>query len=516
MLKKVNAEVQNVLSIIEGLHRFLDRVTGTTVDPKLEEFIINKDGVLNNNLHFLQETHQEGKPNADATTEGQSVLIIGYLYCYLGTGDKRYLERAEWYWEAYVEWWYKHQPVPETPQRWICNWIINGKEPVLANYPLNPLDPTHGGFKGIEFDWVNGFTKIPHGAPYWGEYLDVATFAFDGALSYDSINASVKAINPDGSTDWDNDGVEYPIDWIILWTGDKVNWDGDVLSSGHTLEEIGSVQLQDTTVQGIHKFNFATRNPVEHGGYLIDRNEPMHNRPIHTPLGDIVNNMGNAADGEVWFLDACYLMWRVTGKEIYKKALDSVHYTANEYTFIDSSNKFFRRDITANTPFTEGISYYYTYPSDIEVVFSRDEFGYIKAVPASPCDLTLEQKAVVFRVDSNSSIRTNYGGADINGNPVQAEIKIAIDDIKTGDGIEYVAPFPKKETTTVDEITLPITNFVREADDDGNSYLIASESATADYGDALAEELYTTGIIVNGEPRTANTVKTTFSTPNGD
>ena len=517
MFDKSQAGTQNVRSIIEGLHRFMKRTTGLTNDPIEDKYVVNPDYVLNNNLHFLQRTQQEGKPNADATTEGQSVLIIGYLYCYLGTGNDEYLEHAKKYWDAYVRWWYKGQPIPANPQRWICNWIINGKEPVLANYPLNPLQPTQGGFQGVEFNWVDGFLKIPHGAPNWGEYLDVATFAFDGALSYDSIKASVKGIFPDGSTNWDEEGVEYPVDWLILWTGDKVNWDGDVLSSGHTEEEKGSVQLKDTTLQGIHKFNYATRNPVEHGGYMIARNEPFHNRPIHTPLGDIINNMGNAADGEVWFLDACYLMWKATGEAKYKQALDCVHFTANEYTFIDLTNKFFRKDLLANTPFTEGISYEYTFPST-EVRYSRDGEGYINIAAPAPCDVSLEQQAVVFRINNGSKIRTTYGGVGEDGSPVKAEVKIFIADNKTSDGLAYVAALPPKVGTIIEEIATPITDFVLEYDQYGQKYLLASESATADYGDAIVTQRYTSGItgptLVDGS-RTANTIKAQFPTGDG-
>lgn len=512
MFKKSEANIQNILSILEGHSRFIDRVTGTTVDPKLEEYILNEDGVLNNNLHYLQNTQQEGKPNADATTEGQSVMIIGFLYCYLGTGDVHYLEKAEWLWDAYAEWWYRHQPVPDTPQRWVCNWIINGKEPVLANYPIDPIDPSHGGFKGVELNWVNGRSQVAHNAPYWGQYLDVATYAFDGALSYDSIKASVKALKPNGTTDWDKEGVQYDVDWLILWTGDKVNWDGDVLSSNHTEAEKGTVQLQDTTVQGIHKFNFATRNPVEHGGYIIDRNEPFHNRPLHTPLGEIVNNMGNAADGEVWFLDACYLMWQVTGREKYKKALDCVHFTANEYTFIDSSNKFFRRDPVANTPFTEGISYDYTYPST-EISYIRDSEGYIEATPEIATKMSLEQKSVVFRADNGSSVRTTFGGVDSGGNPIQAEIKIGVSPLKTGEGLDYSAALPSKLSGEIEAVEIPLTHFVRSTKDNGDKYLLASESATTDYGGCTATLMYRTDIegpTLGSGARTANTIKADF------
>ncbi|MGK7530354.1 hypothetical protein, partial [Salmonella enterica] len=83
--------------------------------------------------------------------------------------------------------------------------------------------------------------------------------------------------------------------------------------------------------------------------------------------------MGNAADAEVWFIDACYLLWRITGEPRYKAALDSVFYTAHEYTYIDAKDKFFRRSKLAETPFTDGISYDYKYPSTVEVAYSRDE-----------------------------------------------------------------------------------------------------------------------------------------------
>src|SRR3990167_7050679 len=80
----------SALSMIEGHHRFLQRNTGDTIDATLQHYVQNTQGVV-----------------------------------------------AVWYWKAYEAYFYAGQPIPETPQRRIANWIVNAKEPVLANWPLN-------------------------------------------------------------------------------------------------------------------------------------------------------------------------------------------------------------------------------------------------------------------------------------------------------------------------------------------------------------------------------------------
>ncbi|WP_299262883.1 phage tail protein [uncultured Psychrosphaera sp.] len=505
---------QNVLSIIEGHDRFLKRNTGLTNDAQVEFFAINPDGVLNNNRHFLQKTQMEGKPNADATTEGQSVLILSYIYCYMATKDPQHLESAKKYWDAYVAYWYNGQPIPETTQRWVCNWIINGKEPVLANYPLNETAPTHGGFKGIEFDFIDGLTLIPHGAPHWGEYMDIGKFAFIGVLSFDSIKASVKQENPDGSTNWDEDGIQYDVDWIITWEGKKVNWDGNVLSEGHTLEEVGTVQLKDI-VTGTLKFNYATRNPVEHGGYLIGRNECMHNRPLHVPVSANNGFLGNAADGEVWFLDACYLMHKVTGEQKYYDALQCVLYTAHEYTLIDSTDRFFRKDAAARTPFTDGISYDYTYPST-EPEFSRDEDGYILATLAGGEDVTLEQKAIKFRITKDSLCQVVWGGVTSTGTSLKADIEMDI--TRPGSTVEdsYVVNVPESTSALPVDYRIPLSKFSRRKTDEGEDYIVAKGSGVTDYGTCTYQDSFETDIQgVNITARDSNVVTASFPDDDG-
>lgn len=171
-MSRVKHNIDNTFQLIEGLVQFLERNTGLTIDPTVQHYIINPQNVLANNRHFINWTAQEGQPNGDATTEGQSVLITGFAYAYLATGDKKYLESAEKYWQAYIDHFFGGQPIPDPPAKYRPNWIINGKEPRLAHYPLTDDGyPTHGGFKGSMMTWINGRTVIPKGAPHWGGIL---------------------------------------------------------------------------------------------------------------------------------------------------------------------------------------------------------------------------------------------------------------------------------------------------------------------------------------------------------
>ena len=476
--------IANALSMIEGHHRFLNRNTGDTNNSQTDFYVVNNQGVLANNRHFIANSRMEAQPNGDATTEGQSLQIIGYAYAYLATGKSEYLDKAIYFFDAYVDYFYKGQPIPETPQRWICNWIVNGKEPVLANYPVDSDYPTHSGFKGSEFTYVNGLTVIPHGSPHWGQYLDLATFAFEGALAWDAVNASVKGINPDGSTNWDTDGEQYDVDWIITWEGHKVDSDGNVISSNHPESEKGSIQLKDTSLNGTYKTNYATKQPVEYGGYLIGRNEVQHNRPCHVPLLGDVTQLGNAADAEEWFLDACYLLWKITGKDRFKKAFDSVRYTLQEYTLIDAQDMFFRRSEYATTPHTDGISYSFTYPSGLESVYSRDSEGYINIQLPDSAQESLEQQSIWFRINQLTNVLTEFGGIGNTGSPVRASIQLLISLTKDeADGMWWGTSLQDSTSLSPVSKTFGINSLARLEKPEGGDYIIADPRSIIEYGD---------------------------------
>lgn len=504
--------IQSALALIEGHHKFLVRNTGLTNNAQLEHYVVNPDGVLSNNRHFIAASQMEYQPNGDGTTEGQSLQILGYCYAYLATLKQEYLDKAIWYFDAYVNHYYAGDPIPETPQRWISNWIVNSKEPVLSNWPIDVDSPTHSGFKASLQTYTNGICKIPHGAPHWGQYLDKAVQAYDGTLTWDAINATVQKLNPDGSTNWAEYGLSWEVEWIINWEGKKIDWNGVVLSTGHAEIDKGTVALKDRTVQGVHKTTYGNRQPVEYGGMLIPRNAVQHNRPLHVPLLGGTNQRGNAADGEEWFMDACYLLWKITGEARYKKAMDSCEFTLMEYTHIDRVDRFFRQTTDASTPFTDGISYDFTYPSDTPILYGRDAQGYITAACDVPVSLSLEQQAVWFRIKQTSAIRNTYGGLGRDGSPlvVSARIQTSID--KDPEKlVTWSLPLPISDSADVKVVDAGVSGMIKTTKDDGSEYILADLRAVA-HADAITSVAkYVDGII---DGRSGMVVESFF--PNDD
>lgn len=538
-----------VLTMIHGHYDFLIRNTGTTHDARQQHFIMNPQGVLSNNRHFIADTMAEYQPNGDGTSEGQALLIIGNALVYMATGDRRFLDAAEHAWQAYITYFYAGQPIPETPRRYVCNWLVNSKEPVLAHYPLNPDVPTQGGFKCVPLVFTNGQARIPHGPPFWGEYLDVATFAHRGHMAWDAINATVRPIEEDlaGAIDWQQvydqhrmvgaqpwsskawiDWAAYlgqpsytvrwsgaaaptlPVRWLTTWAGTKVDvGQGEILQEGIAPADRGIVQLEDTTVNGVYLLNFAVKLPLEHGGYLFARNEPWHNRPVHVPL-PAIHHMGNASDAEVWFIDACYLMWRITGQDKYQKALACAFFTAHEYTLIDASDRFFRQSKGANTPFTDGISYDFFYPGAMEVSYGRDADGYITIQTDQSGQHFLEQQAIHFRVDEEAKLRVAFGGLGEDGAPVGCRVFLDVKASKadTGPADWYALTLPKSTSLMPVAHDIPLTSLAKVLDPaTGEDYLIADARAVTEYGGCTWEESFEQGVY---DGRAANVINAFF------
>lgn len=556
-----DGRINNALSLMAGHQRWVERNTGLTNDPHQDHYIQNPDGVLSNNRHFIADTQMEYQPNGDGTTEGQAIHILGYLHAYLATNNPLYLDKAIWHWDAYVKYFYRGQSIPETPQRWICNWILNSKEPCLANYPVDPKEPTHGGFKCVPLEFHNGKAQIPHGAPFWGEWLDVVTYAHRGHMTWGAINASVQTIKEDleGAIDWQrvyddfrlfeteepynpmawidwasylgypsytvnwggesSRGQTLPFTWMAAWTNNKIGigrgpddqlWDGDIIETGIPDSEIGTIQLRDTTINGVYLVNYAVRLPVELGGYMFERNECWHNRPVHTPFLGGVGQLGNAADAEVWFIDACYMLWRITGEERYKKALESVFYTAHEYTYIDSLDRFFRQSTAANTPFTDGISYDFTHPELTKIEYGRDAAGFITIHAGEASQHYLEQQSIWFRVDSNSKIRATYGGVGNSGEMVGCKVMLDVSQTKeeVPNPTWYGLDLPKSASMTPVARDIPITSLALMTNPTTNEdYIVADARAVTDYGGCTWAEAFETNVL---DGRSATVINATF------
>ena len=489
-----------VVNALNKHYQFLINNTGETYDPQLQHYVFNPQWVLANNRHFIASTRMEAQPNGDATTEGQSLEVIGAALTYIATGDEKWLQLAQNCFDAYLTYFYveAQNPMPAAPAPWYCNWVVNGKEPVPADYPVDTYTPTHSGFKSVLLNYVNGQTQVPQGAPYFGEYLDLATFAFDGALAWDAVNASVKALFEDGSTNWDADGTQYDVDWIITWEGKKIGFDGevrDVDSEGNPViypqSQYGTIQLQDTTVNGQHKTNFACRVPEDLGGTMIERNVPQHNRPCHVPV--TINNMGNAADAEEWFGDAAYLMWRITGQFKYWLVWQCVLETCRLYANIDSQDRFFRQTTNASTPFTDGIAYYWTYPSDQAVTFGRDENGFITIDSQGGVKVTLEQQAIWFRVSPESIVRVTCGGVDSQQNAltITASLVLAPDKNDSAQQTTWAIPIPPTLSPTAIQHDIPITSLYQATNPATNEmYIVADPRIFVDQGNTTVQMVW--------------------------
>lgn len=482
-MSKLLPTAQDVVNLVIGHERFLLKNTGLTNDSSQDHYVFNPQNVLANNRHLKSISQMEGQPNGDATTEGQSLQILGYIYMYRGTKEQYWLDRAIAMFDAYVDHFYQGQPIPDDPEnsRWLCNWIINGKEPVLANWPIDFDSPTHSGFLGSPMTWTNGRTQIPTGAPNWGEYLDKATFAFDGALAWNTIVADVRAVLPDGSTDWNTKGTKWDVDWVVDYLGRKVDWDGNILEQVATLPK-GTVQLKDTTVNGVHKLCYANCQPVEHGGYLIGRNEAWHNRPLRVPVTKL-GNLGNAADAELWFCDAAYQLWDITKEKRYYNAWRASWKMCLDYSNIDAYDKFFRQSTYDQTPWTDGISYDYGYPSSRVVTYSRDKDGYIVAHVDRAAQHTMEQQSVAYEIDDAAEIHINVGGLDINGKPLTVTVAMELADSKTGTettGWKINLPDTPADGS-IASYTIPMTS-MSLANNPAGDFIIADNRVMSDWG----------------------------------
>ncbi|MEQ5186848.1 phage tail protein, partial [Providencia alcalifaciens] len=170
---------------------------------------------------------------------------------------------------------YQGQEIPDPPHdRWLSQWIINGKDPTLSNWPINFDEPTNSGFIDTEIMFVDGTCQIPHGAPYWGEYLDIVTQAYRGVLSYPNINARVVELNNDGSINWSQKGESVELGWLIDLYGRKIDNQGHILEE-RAIEPKGYVKMA-SPINGLWKLCHANIQPVEQGGFLITRNMAWH------------------------------------------------------------------------------------------------------------------------------------------------------------------------------------------------------------------------------------------------
>ncbi|KAA8734911.1 phage tail protein [Acinetobacter qingfengensis] len=487
-----NGYYQNALQMIKGHEHFLINATGLTEDAELQHYLINPDEIIANALHFSNKSAMQGYPNGAAYSEAQSIQILGYAYCYLATKEQYWLDRAITMFDGYMNWFYFGQNIPAEPQNMIAHWAINGKEPFLSHYPIDWISPSASGFLGISLNYVNGIAKIPHDSPYFGQYLDKATYAFIGHLAWQSLVAEVRHIDATGVVDWNTAGTQYDVDWIINWQGYKINSDKQVVSTGHSDAEKGTICLKNSSVNGEIKTNFTCRVPVEHGGYLIKRNELIFQEPCEVPIAN--GNAQQASDAEEWFADAAYLLYKITGEDKYRIMWKTAIKVCNDYADIDLTDKFFRQDLTANTPFTDGTSYGYSYPNTVSVTYGRDANGYITIASDVAVQHTIEQKAVWWKVDNTANIVLNYACVDSDGNIPTVTCTFKLGPNKNEEGVtEYSATLPSSASMTTYNVKL--SSFVKTTTASGIEYITGKSNAHSSYGNTIKSVTWGEGML---------------------
>lgn len=426
---------QPVQSMADGFVKFLDNNTGRTDDYRKDHFISNPEHIIANNRHYNYNSLMMGWPNENAPTEATAMAILGFLHLYIASDYKNadYLKRAEEYWDAYTKSFFGGVPIPDTPTYWPDNWVINGKEPKLSCYPINWSIPYSSGFLDVELKYTNGRAKVPYGSPYWGEYLTYAYQAYKGELGYECVKAFVQKYNDDGSVNWDanGNGESHLVDWIVNEDHKKIkfngNWGGvsaDIIEDPAT-EDIGTIQLVDTDVNGTYKTTFAAKLPVDKGGYEIQRNEAYICWPLQVPVA--VANLQPASDATEWFLDATHILYTITGEEKYKKAFQSEDLTLYTMANFSERLKYFRI-CKGNYGFKTdglGISYSWSPNATIKPAYTRSSAGYLITTCHEGGKVWLDNKGTwtSFKEGGNGLIHVELAGSNPDVMSYKVEIR---------------------------------------------------------------------------------------------
>lgn len=448
---RIQHGIDNVYQMIEGHRKCLDNNTGLTVSPASQNFLVDPE-------HLIANGWKGSTISNDWTTpEAQAVLIMGYVEVYKATEDEFWLDRAKACWDAFDKY-------------LTGNFAVEGKCNRISHYPLaDDGIPQHGGFKGVSISFNNGRAKIPSGSPNWGEYLDIAIMAYDGALGCNSMNSDVYA-GTDDVPDWYASGTKYLVDWYIAWDGNRYWANGKVADTGHAASEYGTVQLADTSVNGTHKLNYAVRLPVAQGGKEINHYDPVITYPCNVTAPD----QPVPVDALAMWCDASYALYSITYKSKYFEAYNKAHSELLAYCNPNAYDMIYRRTTAMRAPFTDGnVTIIGNKPA-----LSRDAEGYINVGMGArkPCEIV--QHGLTYKVNKDSSAVIEFGGENVLFQPY-----FTIDD-GYGKNIEYRVGVPFGGTS-VQANSFEIRDFVRVSPEFGESYLLPKEERLTASGGAV-------------------------------
>lgn len=513
-----------------GHLRFIERLRGFTTDRTQQHYVINPEGVVAERRHYDPNIYL---PNGYASTELQANTILGYLQVYITTGKKEFLDRAISYFNTYLTVFYRGQSIPKDGGIIKANFAVNGKEPVLSHYPINVNDPKSSGYKGVPIVITNGVAQIPHGAPFWGEYLDIAAFAHRGHMETESIDGRVKDIknvidwsvvyqhyrilDPVNITDsrawvnWNgylNNTEGYTLDWGATFQTPKaisriVTADGNIinnstrqiLETGKEIFDRGLIYFEDTTLNGVYLVNYAVKLPAGNGGRVINRNEPVDTVPLFVPVEGTTGaaktkHYLNNIEVEQWVAEIAYTLNLYTENK-YLDLYQSVMTNIQSYVGITDNDKFFTQSTEIGVPFLAGRTIDGIKPVGSRIRYDRDIDGYISISTYNPFELFVEQQLMWSRINAQSILTTTYGGRATNSTSVRfiLDVNLGIDKVSESGDILYTYELPPA-IGPVKKVDIPFSKLRRKLRLDGTPYLLADYETSVVSGNAVLKLQY--------------------------
>lgn len=451
-----NASKNNTLvyvrSLINGFVNFLQNNTGEIVDPTRQRYIINNQHIIGATKQTDDTVAQQGQPNNIAKSADQALLIIGLIQAYVGykPTNPQLLSLAEQYWNSYVANFYNSR-VPTSKTLWVANKYVNGKQPVLMNYPLSDDEvPQHGGFKSVDVLFTNGVGKIDSGSPKQGEFLDKVTKIYDGVLTKNTID-SQSVDTDDDIVLYDVPSKTYQLNSFVDRLCRKVHSSGAIQANDLNYSDIGTIYLTDTSVNGWHKVNYTTRNDDRNYGQYIKRNQCQITQPIRAAVTDEIYYTNDIL-AEQYFCEASYLLYKLTGKTEYNNAWQCIRYTLDHHFSKIDNDQFFYKTTKYYTPFVHGTEFASTsaQPEDIKVTISRDhDTGLTRVYSDRPGRHSISESGCKCSVTSSSFLNIEYGCDTMS--TFEAECTIG--------GKQYTMPLPTTEGIVVNQ-SIPMSHLI--------------------------------------------------------
>lgn len=242
----------------------------TKVNGKLS---VNELGLVGGS--FIQDNPKWSyTPPNTSSSEAQILVIRGLLRNYIVSGNKDFLETAEFLTDGLLNYYYPSPKIPTEPDpKWIPHWMVN----------------VNGPFRSREWR-IDGVANFVDGK---------ATFESPEVIRVWSVRAKEATLQYDWSPDAPIVGTEYKIkNTNVLWGQSKVEIELEENYSGQALV----VYTAET-------------------GRIIEVGEKCEAYPVWRPLEK--GEIACAVDTLPWAIDIFQLWFEITGDERWKMAIAS-------------------------------------------------------------------------------------------------------------------------------------------------------------------------------------------------